>query len=73
MYLLALRSKSASLALMLSPFLLMFSPQQTGVSATFDADGTAHITRTIPMHFELPETQETLELMAKFFEEKLGH
>jgi epsilon-lactone hydrolase len=24
-------------------------------------------------HFELPETQQTLELMAKFFDQKLGH
>jgi epsilon-lactone hydrolase len=24
-------------------------------------------------HFQLPETRECLELMAKFFDEKLGH
>ena len=24
-------------------------------------------------HFQFPETQETLELMAKFFDDKLGH
>lgn len=24
-------------------------------------------------HFQLPETKEALELMAKFFDEKLGH
>jgi epsilon-lactone hydrolase len=66
MYLLALRSKSASLALILSPFLMMFSPQQAGVSATFDADGTAHITRTIPMPSTIsPEAQKWLDSLAR--------
>jgi hypothetical protein len=55
-------------------------------SAVFDADGTARITRVIPVlstlspeaqprafwyHFEVPECHEAVEQMAKFFEGKL--
>jgi epsilon-lactone hydrolase len=63
---LALRSGTSTFALFLIPLFLMFNPQQTSDSATFDADGTAYITRTVPMPSTLsPEAQKWLAGLAQ--------
>ena len=60
-----LRPGSAIFGLAFIPFFLMFSPPQAGDSATFDADGTAHITRMVPMPTTISaEAQKWLESLA---------
>jgi monoterpene epsilon-lactone hydrolase len=61
-----LRGTSATLALVLIPFARMFSPPQAEDSSKFDADGTAHITRTIPMPSTIsPEARTWLDSLAQ--------
>jgi epsilon-lactone hydrolase len=60
-----LRPGSAILGLAFLPLFLMFSPLQAGDSATFDADGTAHITRMVPMPTTISaEAQKWLDSLA---------
>ncbi len=63
---------SIAVALLVSPVLLLWScsHQATGDSATFDDDGTAHVTRVVPMPATIsPEAQKWLDSLAR---EKYG-
>jgi epsilon-lactone hydrolase len=60
-----LRPGSAIFGLAFIPLFLMFSSLQAGDSATFDADGTAHITRMVPMPTTISaEAQKWLDSLA---------
>jgi monoterpene epsilon-lactone hydrolase len=60
--------RSIAVALLVSPVLLLWScsHQPAGDSATFDEDGTAHITRVVPMPGTIsPEAQKWLDSLAR--------
>jgi epsilon-lactone hydrolase len=61
-----MRRGSFAFGLIFIPLLLVSNPQQAGDSATFDAGGTAHITRIIPMPSTIsPEAQKWLDSLAR--------
>jgi epsilon-lactone hydrolase len=62
----AVQRSIALSALLFIPVVLLPGAQAVGDSATFDADGTAHITRVIPMPTTIsPEAQKWLESLTK--------
>jgi epsilon-lactone hydrolase len=63
---LALQRTSTFFILLLIPFVLLSCSRPVGDSATFDPDGTAHITRIIPMPSTIsPEAQKWLDSLAR--------
>jgi monoterpene epsilon-lactone hydrolase len=63
----ALERFCRSCVLLLIPFLLTSCSQPSSDSATFDPDGTAHVTRVVPMPSTIsPEAQKWLDSLAHY-------